>query len=80
MAISLKRKKLPVHALKKLRYVFSTGRVCSDKGKTRSVEQIEFQCQGALQRPVHARCLRACVRACVCARFEIVIDFSFQLA
>ena len=35
----------------------------------------------ALQRPVHAWWMRVCVRACVCAcvraRFEIVIDFSF---
>ena len=41
----------------------STGKVCSDKGKTRSVEKIEFQCQGALQRPVHAGWMRGCVRA-----------------
>ena len=104
MAISLKQKKLPVHALKHSRYVFSTAKVCSDKqkrgfatararkvpacvraclrlctlwncyrfffstgkvfsdkGKTRSVEKIEFQCQGALERPVHTRCMRACM-------------------
>ena len=27
---------------------------------TRSVENIEFQCQGAVLEPVHARCQRAC--------------------
>ena len=55
MAISRKRKVQPVHEFKKnSRYVFITSKVCSDKGKTRSVKKIEFQSQGALQRPVHA--------------------------
>ena len=67
MAISLKQKKLPVHALKHSRYVFSTAKVCSDKQKTRSVEKIEK----------FGPCTQG---ACVRAHFEIVIDFSFQLA
>jgi len=57
------------------RYVFSTGKVCSDKGKTRSVEKIEFQCQGALQRPVHAACMRACT-LWTCYRFFFLTGIS----
>ena len=56
--------------LSRSRYVFTTGKVCSDKGKTRSVEKIEMSGGFATAR---ARRVNACVRA----RFEIVIDYSF---
>ena len=45
---------------KNSRFVFSTNIVCLYMEYTRLVEIIEFQCQGAVQWPVHARCPRAC--------------------
>ena len=37
-----------------LRFLILTGIVFNDIGKTRSFEKVEFQCQGAVQGPMHA--------------------------
>ena len=54
-----------------IRLFFSTGIVCPNIGKMRSVGKIEFQCQeavqggvqGAIQGPVDARSVRVCMHA-----------------
>ena len=57
------------------RFVFSTNIVCPYMEYTRLVGIIEFQCQGAVQWPVHARCLRACTHG-GCLMVERVLTKS----
>ena len=50
------------------RLFFLTGIVCPNIGQTRTVEKVEFQCQGAVQGAFKGPCKGLCTHgACVCA-------------
>ena len=71
MAIS---KKLPVHAIKKLDMYFQLAKSVLTKERQDQLKKLNSNVRGLCNGPcTHGECVRACVRA----RFEIVIDLSF---
>ena len=67
MAIS---KKLPVHAIKKLDMYFQLAKSVLTKERRDQLKKLNSNVRGLCNGP----CTQ---RACVHARFELVIDFSF---
>ena len=61
---------------KNSRVLFSIGIVCPNIEKAREVEKIEFECLGAMQGPVHSKCVRACVHRPL--HDPLTLEFNFS--
>ena len=71
-----KRAFLRARIEKNSRVLFSIGIVCPNIEKAREVEKIEFECLGAMQGPVHSKCVRACVHRPL--HDPLTLEFNFS--